>query len=251
MKKCIWCSRSEDETRFLRLAHTFPQSLGGGETCENVCDDCNAYFGSAKSHSPAIEVVLKETLNLSKYLLLHSTNNAPRQRFKSEYFNLSKTGNRITMKPRYSIRPSFQEKIGRLFKRGLYKVFLEERERQKNDAHLDRYNFIREFARYDLNDPPVYLVKPKSKWVIFSKTDVEKPAIRFTEQSDDIDNNFRVFDYLIMGHFFCLPTSNFFTSFNIELYQKYLKKSNNPFGDELIEIRHVEDIDFTFRYLNE
>ncbi len=252
MPTCIWCSKSEPSVSFDKKAHTFPKSLGGEYLCENVCDSCNHYFGSPSSRSPAIEVVLKEILNISKYLLLeHSKESLKNKRFKSEYFDINWNKHIIKLKQRYSLRKGYQAKLGRLFRRGLYKVFLEERERQKNDALDSRFDFIREFARYDFCDYPVYYLKPKFQALLYSREDVLKPTIRFTPTSDEIDNEFKVFDYVIMGHTFCIPTSRYFSEFYLTNYRKHLAKTDNAFGTELIPINYVEDIDFLFMFMNE
>lgn len=252
MRTCIWCNKDELTVPFLKKAHTFPQSLGGDSICDNVCDLCNHYFGSPQSQSPAIEVVLKEILNISKYLLLHHMNEVPKnKRYKSEYFNLNWGKKSINLKPRYSIRRGYQEKLGRLFRKGLYKVFLEERERQRNDAKDSRFDFIREFARYDLGDYPIYYFKPKIRAVLISSIDTNKPMIRFTDHSDKMDKDFKVFDYIIMGHTFCLPTSRNFVSFYLDYYKTYLITTDNPFGTEIIPIKYVENIDFTFKFLDQ
>jgi len=251
MHTCIWCRKNEPNVTFNKKAHTFPQSLGGGNICENVCDECNHHFGSPQSHSPAVEVVLKEILNISKYLLLNQLNKIPKnKRFKSEYFQINWDKQTISLKPRYSLRKSYQEKIGRLFNRGIYKVFLEERERQKNDALNERFNFIREFARYDLGDYPVYIFKPKNKAVLFSLGDIQTPMIRFTDHADNLDKHFRVFEYQIMGHYFCIPTSKSFQDLYSDHYLKHLKKINHPFGIEINPIIYTQDIDFTFKIIN-
>lgn len=70
MKLCIWCSKKENFVTFNKIAHTIPQSLGGKNICKNVCDDCNEYFGRKEFGKPAVEIALKEVLNISKYLLL-------------------------------------------------------------------------------------------------------------------------------------------------------------------------------------
>lgn len=71
MKKCIWCLETETKVSFNRLAHIFPQSLGGKRTCDMVCDICNSYFGSKQAANlPSIEIALKEPLNISRTYLL-------------------------------------------------------------------------------------------------------------------------------------------------------------------------------------
>ena len=208
---CIWCRKTENDVSFNKLAHTFPKSLGGKSICENVCDTCNHYFGSPRAKSPAIEVVLKELLNISKFYLLNQSKTVLRgNRFKSEFFDANWTTNTIRLKLRYSLRKGSQERFGRLFRQGLYKVFLEEREVQRHDSLNSRFDFIREFARYDLSDYPVYYIKPKLPVIFFSEEDTKSPMIRFTEYSDSLDSEFRIFEYQIFGHSFCIPTSRNF-----------------------------------------
>ena len=251
MKKCIWCSQDENNVNFLKKAHTFPQSLGGKNICENVCDSCNSYFGNKENKFPSVEIALKEILNLSKHLLLHNTNEKPTKRFTSEYFNFNTTANTIKYKMKYQFKKGFQEEFARRFKRGIYKVFLEERERIRKDANDDRFNFIREFARYNLGESPVYYLKPKFKIIAISLPDIKSPEIRFTEYSDKIDKEYRIYDYSFFGHYFCIPTNRYFQEYNLERYKEYLIKTDNPFGTVLQDIEQIEDIDYKFHYVHD
>ena len=260
MKECIWCSRTEisKDTTFNNKAHTIPKALGGKQICENVCDSCNSFFGSPKKEfkGTSIEIALKEVLNLSKYLLLQQIDQPPKnEKFKSQFFNLnfltSSNKYSIETKPRYGITKGFQELFGTLFRRGLYKVFLEERERQEKDGHNAKFDFIRAFARYGLGDCPIYVLKPKFEILHFSVPDTLEPTIRFTEHSKKEEKEFGIYSYIIQGHTFCIPTSKFFEDFSIERYKKHLIDTNNTLGTELIPIKYAEDIDFTFRYMED
>lgn len=252
MKKCIWCSKTDEVISFNNKAHTFPQSLGGVNICENVCDVCNSFFGSKTPNSPSIEIALKEILNMSKYLVLNQTGKIPKnKRFKSEYFNINWEKGKINTKPKYNLNYNFQAKIGRLFKRGIYKIFLEERERQIGDAHHSRYDFIRQFSRYDLNDLPIFVLKPKFKIIISSEPDLINPVIRFTNYSNDLDKNFRIYEYQIMSHYFCIPTSSLFSDLCFDNYRNHLLKDDGPFGKIPIEINFGNNVDFMFNHMRE
>lgn len=252
MKKCIWCRKNENQVSFEKKAHTIPRSLGGENLCQNVCDMCNHYFGSPQQNSPAVELVLKELLNISKYFLLHATNSAPKKgRYKSEYFNINWQRGRLRMKPRYSLKPGFQRKLGRQFRKSIFKVFLEERERQLNDGLSERYNYIREFSRYDIGDYPIYVQVPKFKWICTAMPDVQNPQIRFTDHSDEMDREFRIFSYPLFGHNFLIPTSPLFDELCRDKFLKHLQKTDDPFGIKIKPIIYAEDIDYTFRYFNE
>jgi len=250
MRKCIWCQRTENETPFEKKAHTIPKSLGGKRICKNVCDSCNHYFGSPKPNEPAPELVLKEILNISKFYLLKSVN-VKTTRYKSVYFKINFETFKIKLKLKYSFKVGYQEMLGRQFRKGIYKVFLEERELQLGDSLDPRFNFIREFARYGIGDSPVYIQIPKFRMAVFSLPDIQHPQIRFTEESNKQDQEFRVYSYMLMGHNFLIPTSLIFNDICIEKYKNYLKQSNNPFGQIIKEIKFAEDIDYHFSNLND
>ncbi len=248
MKVCIWCQKKEYRVSFDKKAHTIPQSLGGENICKNVCDDCNHYFGSPQPNLPSSELVLKEMLNISKFLFLNRTNSIPKnKRFKSEYFKLNFQNKTIKLKSRYSVKKGFQEKIGRQFRKGLYKVFLEERERQRKDALSERFNFIREFARYDFGNLPVYIQIPKFKAIFTSIPDLVNPQIRFTDYSDEMDSNYRIYSYGLCGHNFLIPTSPLFEELCKDKFLNHLLNIDHPFGTSIKEIIYAEDIDYTFK----
>lgn len=155
MKHCIWCRKTELEVPFDKLAHTIPQSLGGKDICSNVCDFCNHLFGQHYEGLPSVETVIKETFNISRITFLDKENigkNKSLTKFTSIYFKVNLDKSKIELKGAYKIQKGFQEKIGRQIKKGLYKIYLEETERQKGMGHKAEYDFIREFARYNIGD---------------------------------------------------------------------------------------------------
>lgn len=155
------------------------------------------------------------------------------------------------MKIKYQLRANFQLEFGRRFRRGVYKVFLEERERQKNDAHDNRFDFIRSFERYNLSDYPVYYLKPKFKALFISMPDIINPQIRFTEHSDQIDKIYRFYSYDFLRHNLVIPTTSNFIKERLNIFKDYLIKDDSPFGKELIEINYIEVLDFRFKHLED
>lgn len=249
MKHCIWCSKKENVVTFNREAHTFPQSLEGKNVCVNICDSCNHYFGAPQPNLPAVEVALKEVLNISRYLVLYNKKVPKNKRFKSQYFDFNWDSYVLKLKPTYNLKQGFQERLGRQFKRGIYKIFLEERERIKQDAHSEKFNFIREFSRYNFGEFPVYYMKPKFPILPVADGAFENPSLSFNSFSDKEEKEFGIYSYQIMGHTFCIPTSKFFENFSLDRYRKYLIEIDNPFGIEILPIKYIADVDFTFKYL--
>ncbi|HWB63753.1 MAG TPA: HNH endonuclease [Chitinophagales bacterium] len=249
-QKCIWCLEEPPYVTFNKEAHTFPQSLGGKNICKNVCDNCNHFFGNRTKEAPSIEAIFKEALNISKYILLKQVGQQPRIRHKSEFFEIDWKHNRIKTKFQYRHKKAFQENAGRQFRRGMFKVFLEERERQVGDALNERYDYIREFSRYNLSDYPIFFLKPHFKALPFSLPDVLQPTIRFTDRSDELDKEFRMFEYFIMGHYFSIPTSKSYT-IAFDNYKTNKRVEKGFLGGELVTIRRFDDIDFTFNYMQD
>lgn len=253
MKRCIWCSKYEDENvTFHKKAHTFPQSLNGKNICINVCDKCNHYFGSPTKEVTSVETALKEALNISKQLLFKMTNHQTTQktRYKSDHFKINWEQNLITPKPKYLLKPYYQERLGRQLRRGFFKVYLEERERQLGDAHNSRFDFMREFARFDLGDYPIYVSNPRFGIISFSTPDAESPTLRFTDKSSFEDEEFRFYNYPIMGHTISIPTSKLY-NLTLKKYQNHLNSQNLITHKGLIEIKTFEDLDFSFSYMQQ
>jgi hypothetical protein len=180
-RTCIWCSKSEPLVKFNKKAHTVPQALGGKNICENVCDDCNAFFGNVSNRAPAVETVIKETFNITRARLLSSLTgvgkNKSMARFKSTYFKVDFEKRKMGIKPQYKFNKYFQATLGRQLKKGLYKIFLEETERQRTMGHNSQFDFIREFSRYDLGDYPVIYFERMHGMIMISQNWVDSPEM--------------------------------------------------------------------------
>ena len=103
---------TEQNAEFKKLAHTIPQTLGGKNICQNVCDKCNLYFGSYNNKLPPIETVIKETFNISRARFLQTDNqigkNKAMPKFSSIYFNVDFVKNKLALKASYKHHAYFQ-----------------------------------------------------------------------------------------------------------------------------------------------
>jgi hypothetical protein len=256
MKKCIWCSKTEGKTEFKRIAHTIPQTLGGKNHCVNVCDECNLYFGSYQNKMPPIETVIKETFNISRAMFLKTNNeigkNKALPKFSSNYFNVNFNKNTISLKPSYKHNSLFQEKLSRQLKKGLYKIFLEETERQRLDGHSEKYDFIREFSRYNLGDYPVFYFRRKHGIILMNKKWAKTPELFMKE---DYKLRYLIdepsfFEFELLGHVFGIATSRHWEI----AYDNYFKKTLEAKKDQFIgfsQVINFNDIDLTLSILND
>lgn len=254
MKHCIWCNRTELITTFNTKAHIFPESLGGKNLCFNVCDDCNWKFGQKQQFQPSVDIALKEIFNLKKYLLQDSDwiNRKNKSRFKSEYFNLNIDKRKITIKPSYKFKSEFQANFARSFRRGIYKIYLEERERIFGDGKSEEFNFIREFSRYNLNDIPLYYLKPKVPIILVDKNQFVNPEMKFTKYNKKLHEEFRLFHFYYGGYDYILHTNNFMKEIHINKYLNSVIKNDPKYQklSNLIQINTMEDLDFRFEFFS-
>lgn len=247
-KICIWCQEDETKVTFNRAAHIFPQSLGGKRICTNVCDSCNSYFGSKQSLKPSVEIALKEPLNISRtFILTHLNKESGNTRFKSEYFEYDLKKHIIKPKFKYRLQNEFQNEFTKQFKRGVYKIFLEERSESIGDALDKKFDFIRHFARYGLGNYPVYYCKPRTPAIFISNEDLYNPVIRFTEHSDMTMKEFGFYGYYFMTHMLTFPTIGTY-ELTVENYINYLSKNESSLYQSIIPIRSISDLDFIFSF---
>lgn len=250
MKTCIWCLKNEYETSFSSKAHTIPERLGGKRICINVCNYCNSYFGNPQSGKSSIETILKEAFQVSRVRLLGKENigkNKILPKYSSEYFKIDLEAHRFSLKPKWQFQKQFLETLGRQFKRGLYKIYLEELERQFGNAIDSKYDFIREFTRYDKGDYPVFYFKRE---VIFvAEGDLDNPQIFFDKRHETYVHEPHFFEFDLFGHVFGIVISK---HYNLTL-DSYIKKTiaeKRKFYAGMSEIVKFNDFDITLSILD-
>lgn len=255
MKKCIWCKRHEGETSFKTKAHTIPESLGGVYICENVCDECNHYFGTHQNQKPPIDNVIKETFNISRARFLNATNNFGKNksmaRFKSLYFDVNFKKGEIKAKAAYQLKKGFQKNLARQLKKGVYKIFLEEQERQNYIGQNSNFDFIREFARFDNGDYPLLYFERKIGLIPMATDWAKKPEfiINSDFQLNYLFCNKFFFEFEFLGHVFGIPICENWEP-HISDYLEISTSLKSQFFKRVIFVEHFQDIDFTLRILN-
>lgn len=256
MKICIWCRNSEEKVSFKKKAHTIPQSLGGNHICETVCDACNLAFGSHYQGSPSVEAILKETFNVSRMRFLHSDNqvgkNKKLPRFSSLFFDVNFNKRKIDLKFSFRLQSGFQEKLCRQLKKGLYKIYLEEIERQKGIGLDPQFDFIREFSRYNIGDYPVFYFQRSIGVIAVSNDWITNPQFH-------LDNAYQMkylvqepsfFEFEFLGHVFGIATSRHWEI----AYDNYIKKTSDrkkEFFKSVRIINKLKDIDLLLSILDD
>jgi hypothetical protein len=247
MRKCIWCSKDEHSATFTSIAHIVPKSLGGNQICKNVCDDCNHLFGNYFNKYPGIDTVIKETFNITRWRMLHGTSGIDKNssmRFSSIFFKVDFEKGKMELKANYKYHSSFQEKICRQLKKGLYKMYLEEVEREKGIGHDSKFDFIREFVRYNLGDYPIFYFE-RVVGAIFSHRDWLKNPVFFLDGPYHyLVSEPGFFEVEFLGHVFGIATSRYWR-LSLDNYIKKSKEAKKKFFGRCLLIKKFNDIDLT------
>lgn len=251
-KKCIWCLKQEPATTFFKKAHTIPKSLGGQNFNRNICDECNYYFGNRDSHNGkySIEVALKEAFTISrKRFLLGSTGRRKVGEFKSQFFEIKERKGKYRLAVKSSFMFASQFELCRAFKRGLYKMYFEELNRQRNLGYASSYNIIRNFARHNVGDLPILYFTRRYGIMMFFKSEAETPVLYFDRMKYLYsDEKFAEIEFL--GHVFGFPI----TEFSREEFESYAQKSIELKKEHFIEAKVIQkftDIDIALRIMND
>jgi hypothetical protein len=253
MKKCIWCFKSEKEVNFDKKAHTIPISLGGQNYNKNVCDSCNYYFGDRKSNNGkySIEVALKEAFGISRYRFL--SGKPPKKqvgRFKSQFFDIlhKDGGMSLVIKDSYSDDSFFQFELGRSFRRGLMKMYLEELNRQTGTGYEKKFDWIRSFARYDNDDLPVIYFRRKHPLFVSFLNENETPKLIFNRMTYLYSNETFV-EMEFLGHTFGFPI-DYYTKDEWNNYVSTTKDLKKDFFEASHFVEKLSDIDIALHILD-
>jgi len=220
----------------------------------NICDDCNYYFGNRDINNSqySIEEALKETFNIPRKRLL--TGSTPRRKigdFKSKFFEVKiRNGKyRLSIKQSFKFSPNFQKELCRSFKRGLYKMYFEELNRQKKIRYEKKFNPIRDFARYNKNNLPVIHYHRKHGAIRSIKREAESPVLIFDRMLYLISND-KFVEIEFLGLVFGFPICDV----SVDDFRDYTTKTmieKKDFFTGFSIIEKLTDIDFTLSILND
>ena len=252
MKHCIWCKQTEGVKTFNTKAHTIPQSLGGKFICDNVCDECNKTFGSYYFGLPPVELAIKEAFHITRARFLDiegevGKNKTMNRANTSQYFNIDLQKHTVKAKGGFKLRKGFLQNLGRQLRKGIFKIFLEETERVNGDGHDEKFDFIREFARYDIGDYPV-LYFYRSFAIFTNKKLLTEPQLYFTEEyrSKYLFNGLGFCEFELLGHIFSIPTTRYY-DLQLDEYVKQTKKIKKEFFSGFRTIDKFTDFDILLR----
>lgn len=249
--KCIWCLEEEPIVTFKKKAHTIPKSLGGQNYNQNVCDGCNEYFGNRENNYYSIEEALKETFIISRQILLAQEPKRKVGAFKSKFFAIKERNGkkRIAFKQTFRFDKNFQTDICRYFKRGLFKMYFEELNRQEKNGYEENFNVIRDFARHDKYDLPVFYFHRSNGIILTTQKEAETPVLYFDRMKYLFSNeSFAEIEFL--GHVFGFPICNY-KEIDLLNYMKASVEMKKNFFKSAKVIERLTDVDFTLSILND
>jgi len=254
-RKCIWCCLAEPQVTFVKEAHIVPQSLGGKRVCKNVCDACNAYFGNKRAGVPSVEEAIKETFAITRDMILLAEGEIgktkKRKWHSSLFFKVDFVKRSVSVKPAYRLRRGFQEMMSRQVARGLYKMLLETIEADSGTALDPKYDFIREFARYDLGDYPVFYFLRRLGLLLTMTEAFKKPEILIMEpRMKYLLNTDSFVEFEFLGHVIGLPKSKQAYLVN-DQYMAQTREAKLKLFHGFVLVKYFNDIDLSLNVLKD
>jgi len=249
---CIWCLEKEPKVSFDTEPHTISRQLGAKMIGFDICDSCNQYFGKIDKNLKfpmSVELAFKEIMNIMRILLKELNENTYKS-FGSTYFSYHHSESTIKITKNFKSNPFFISSLTRQFKKGVYEVFLQEYHRETKNGLDDRFNYLRNFVRYDKGDLPIYFLE-NSNGIHLVDEDIDNISFKFNDHVVSEINNYGFYTMIIYGNIFFLEVTP-----RAELSREvYLKKESRKWigsgfiFKKLRQLKSVTDIDFTLRKL--
>lgn len=246
---CIWCGKSGPEVKFNEIAHVLPRALGGQEIVNDVCDDCNHYFGTApkgKHGVPCMDHAFKEIFGAIRMFSKNLTSESYKN-FSSSYFTYRHSNHLIKVKNNFN-----SKYVTHQFKRALYEVFLQKYHLVTGDGHNNMFQTVRKYARYDIGNPHVFY--GFNNMILAPDEDYMKhPYLPMSEKSCGDITKYGMFDFWIMGHHFYLEVIPILA--NVHLHNYLQEQANNTIiriknNEGIYEFNDVMQIDFLMQRFN-
>lgn len=250
--QCIWCLKTKPEVQFKTKPHTIPRTLNFENIGFDICDSCNSYFGTDENGnivSYSIDKISKEFFNVHKFMLTEK-NEESWEKFKSQFFSYFHKSRKLKIKVDYFRNPAYAHEFTRKFKRGIYNMFLQEYHRVTENGLDKKFNRIREFVRYNISDIPLFYLQSSNGIRIIE--DLEKPLqIPFNDYTINKINNEGYYNLMMTGLQFYLTV----TDDAYENLDSMVNDAKNQIGSgfvftELVELKKINQIDFTLRNWN-
>lgn len=222
---CIWCGRSVHEgASFMNIPHILPKGLGGKETCVDVCDDCNSYFGTARDGDRlSCDHAVKEVLQLCRLFLLGGES---KRKFSSSLFH-SRNG-KFKKKLNFAFSSQY---ITRQFKRGICEAVLQKYHDLTGKGNDKRFDELRRFARY--NEGDIIFLYTMNRIVLTLQEPIPPAVLMGEEDIKKIDEQ-GLFTMHIYG---LILTIVLIPSIPIERIKEYIKYTCNTLFSEGISIK--------------
>ncbi|MEQ1665821.1 MAG: hypothetical protein ABL927_10635, partial [Bdellovibrionales bacterium] len=164
------------------------------------------------------------------------------------YFDVDLSKKKFKVKPAFRRELSFQARFAKVFKRGLYKVFLEESERQFGNGHDEKYDFVRQVARYGLDTYPLFYFFRTNGIIMMLSNESESPAIHF-QKMNYLHNNEYYVEIEFMGHVFGFPINRYWELL-IEQNLKDSIRKKIGFFNAFKEVKKITDIDLLLKIMD-
>ncbi len=240
--KCIWCGKSEPEVSFKNKPHIVPDSVGGNELGKDICDACNAYFGSSiHPNLPAPDLIFKEVFNLKRFFDggISITNG---EKFRSTIFHID--NEKLYIKRSILNNPLIANQL----KIAFYEIFLQKYHAFTHNGHDFAFSSVVSYARYNYNisELKVYYMHQKM-WL--RSTILNKTFLPFSQKSLEELNETGFFKFDFIGYTFFLEVFKGKVDECRDEYFQKIPRDNSVLMPKIEEFERLGQIHEVFNYL--
>lgn len=245
--KCIWCGKSEPDVSFKNKPHIVPDAVGGNELGKDICDACNAYFGSSTHPNlPSPDLIFKEIFNLKRFFNGgNSITNG--EKFRASMFRV--VNDRLYLKRSYLQNPLIANQL----KRAFYEIFLQKYHAFTGNGHDLVFSGVVAYARYNENicNLKVYYMH-QEMW--FRQTILNKTFLPLSDHMIDELNRYGIFSFNFLGYNFYLEVFKDKANANLKsFFETILSKegflTTGVEGPEIEEFERLGQLYEIFNYL--
>lgn len=219
--KCIWCGKSEPDVTFKNKPHILPDAVGGNELGKDICDTCNAYFGSSMHPNlPSPDLIFKEIFNLERFFNGgNSITNG--EKFRASLFRVE--DNKLYIKRSYLRNPLIANQL----KRAFYEIFLQKYHAFTGQGHDLAFAGVIAYARYNQNirNLKVYYMH-QEMW--FLPSNLNKTFLPFSDIMLAELNRTGIFEFDFLGY-----------SFFLEIFKDKADSCRDSYFNAIVNKNHI------------
>ncbi|MBN1925427.1 MAG: hypothetical protein JW798_06305, partial [Prolixibacteraceae bacterium] len=117
-------------------------------------------------------------------------------------------------------------------------------------ASEEKYDFIREFARYDIGDYPVFYFPRNVPFILLQEKEAKQPQFLLDKRFKYFIHDYGFYEIEFLSHLFAFPIKRNY-EIGLEIYLKESIKQKGKYYKKPILLEYLTEIDLILAVLND